>query len=142
MISKNICKNHQKIAKMKVQGLALPSLPTFGLGSLHCLILGFGVVEALHGVLSFSRSPRTPRPRWPPAPPPALPPPPPPRPRAAAAARPGLARGPAAAGPAAAAEGAAAALRRRENVRSSDALHFLGFCATDDRRHPSWQRGN
>ena len=45
---------------MKVPGLALRSLLTFGLGSLHGLILRFGVDDGLLGFLSFSLSPLTP----------------------------------------------------------------------------------
>jgi hypothetical protein len=46
---------------MKVPALGLRPLLIIGLGSLHGLILLFGLDDGLLGFLSFSLSPRTPR---------------------------------------------------------------------------------
>ena len=125
---KNVYKHHQKITKMRVPRLALPSLPTTGLGSLHDLIVRFGLDAAVRAVLVLPASTRAPT-------------------RLPSSCRHlhGFRDSPPCGGGGGGGGGdgdggASQQQRRRSAVPPSEVLHFLGFRATDGRRHPRWRR--
>ena len=117
---------------MKVPALGLRPLLIIGVGSLHGIILQFGLDDGLLGFLSFSLSPRTPASTLAAC-------------AAAVVASSGRCRRWVRASPRAGGDGTKGGgggrrrrrRRLREDAGSSEALHFLGLRATDGRRHPS-----